>query len=58
MRAVGSLTNLPRYEVVFLAFAEVRNMGYVVFDWEWRDEDQDEPGHPRGWQEDAKRVYP
>src|SRR5438046_3129948 len=30
---------MPRYGEVFLAFAEVRDMGYVVFDWAWRQED-------------------
>ena len=50
---------LPRYGVAFLAFVEVRDMGYVVFDWEWRDEDPDEPGLPRGWRNDfAAKVYP
>jgi hypothetical protein len=50
---------LPRYGEAFLAFVEVRDMGYVVFDWEWRSEDPDEPGHPQGWQEDfAAKVYP
>jgi hypothetical protein len=50
---------LPRYGVAFLAFVEVRDMGYVVFDWEWRTEDPDEPGHPLGWIDDfAERVYP
>ena len=50
---------LPRYGVVFLAFVEARNMGYVVFDWEWRDEDPDEPGYPLRWRDDfAEKVYP
>jgi hypothetical protein len=50
---------LPRYGMAFLAFVEVRDMGYVVFDWEWRDEDPEEPGHPLGWKVDfAERVYP
>jgi hypothetical protein len=50
---------LPRYGVAFLAFVEVRDMGYVVFDWGWRDEDLDDPGHPRGWGDDfAAKVYP
>jgi hypothetical protein len=50
---------LPRYGVTFLAFVEVRDMGYMVFDWEWRDEDPDEPGHPLGWKDDfAAKVYP
>jgi hypothetical protein len=44
---------------VFLAFVEVGMMGHVVFDWEWRDEDPDEPGIPLGSQRDfAERVYP
>jgi hypothetical protein len=50
---------LPRYGMAFLAFVEVRDMGFVVFDWEWRDEDPDEPGHPLGWRDDfAGKVYP
>jgi hypothetical protein len=50
---------LPRYGVVFLAFVEVAQMGYMVFDWEWRDEDPDQPGYPLGWKNDfAEKVYP
>lgn len=50
---------LPRYGVAFLAFVEVRDMGYVVFDWEWRDEDPNDPGHPVGWRSDFDaKVYP
>jgi hypothetical protein len=55
----GGFAALPRYGAVFLAFVEVRELGYVVFDWEWRDEDPDEPGHPLGWKQDfAEKVYP
>lgn len=33
-------------------------MVYVVFDWEWRTESADEPGHPENWQTDfARRVW-
>jgi len=50
---------LPRYGVVFLVFVEVRDMGYVVFDWEWREEHSEEPGYPKGWESDfAAKVYP
>jgi hypothetical protein len=50
---------LPRYGVAFLVFVEMRDMGPVVFDWEWREEDPDEPGRPNGWENDfATKVYP
>jgi hypothetical protein len=53
------VTAMPRYGVAFLAFVEVRDMGYVVFDWEWREEDPDQPGNPLGWRDDfAAKVYP
>jgi len=56
--ADDALDGPPRYGVAFLAFVEVRDMGYVVFDWEWRNEDPDKPGHPLGWETDfADRVY-
>ena len=29
--------------------------GYVVFDWEWREEAADAPGHPAGWATDFER---
>ncbi len=53
------LVGLPRYGAAFLAFVEVRDMGYVVFDWEWRNEDPEEPGNPLGWKDDfADRAAP
>jgi len=50
---------LPRYGFVFLAFARLGIGGYVVFDWEWREEDSDDPGHPLRWQNDfTRRTWP
>ncbi len=50
---------LPRYGFVFLVFARVGVGGYVVFDWEWREEDPDVPGHPLNWGRDfARRTWP
>jgi hypothetical protein len=40
---------------VFVAFARTAIGGYVVFDWEWREEDADAPGHPVGWEIDFER---
>lgn len=42
----------PRFGFVFVAFARLSVGGYVVFDWEWREEDADSPGHPVDWQTD------
>jgi len=39
---------LPRYGQVFLAYVRAE-VGFIVFDWEWREEDPEEPGHPLGW---------
>jgi hypothetical protein len=39
----------PRYGYVFLAFIRPGVGGFVVFDWDWREEDSDAPGHPEGW---------
>jgi hypothetical protein len=48
----------PRYGYVFLVFVRVGVGGYVVFDWEWREEDPDEPGHPVSWETDfARRAW-
>ena len=44
----------PRFGYVFLAFARSGIGGYVVFDWEWREE-ADLPGHPVGWETDFER---
>jgi hypothetical protein len=45
----------PRFGVVFVMF--VRGGG-EVFDWEWREEDPDEPGHPLNWRDDfARRTW-
>ncbi len=49
---------LPRYGCVFLAFVATAVGGYLVFDWEWRDEDSDCPGHPANWETDfARRTW-
>lgn len=54
-----AFSGLPKYGQVFLAFVEVRDMGYVVFDWTWRDEDPDDPGYPKSWKESfTKKVWP
>ena len=45
----------PVFGQVFLAFAAVGQMGYLVFDWEWRVECPDEAGHPAGWGDDFER---
>jgi hypothetical protein len=51
----GELDLLPRYGYVFVAFARRGMGGYVVFDWEWRKEHADDPGHPANWGEDFER---
>lgn len=48
----------PAFGKVFLAFAGLGPMGYLVFDWEWRPESPDDPGHPENWNHDfARRVW-
>jgi hypothetical protein len=48
----------PTFGQVFLAFVRAAPMGFLVFDWEWREVSADEPGHPDNWQEDfAERVW-
>lgn len=44
----------PRYGYVFVVFVRSGVGGYVVFDWEWREEDE-EAGHPLNWQNDFTR---
>ena len=41
--------------MAFLAFVEVRDMGYVVFDWEWRDEETGAAGPPARMEERLRR---
>lgn len=54
----GFSASAPRYGFVFLAFVRVAQMGYVIFDWEWRREDDETPGHPANWEKDFKeRVW-
>jgi hypothetical protein len=50
-----SVTLPPRFGYVFVAFARSGVGGYVIFDWEWRKEDSDVPGHPIAWQIDFER---
>jgi hypothetical protein len=50
--------SLPRYGFVFLVFVRLGVGGFVVFDWEWREEDPDMPGYPVGWKDDfARRTW-
>jgi hypothetical protein len=42
----------PRFGYVFIAFVRFGIGGYIVFDWEWREENADAPGHPAGWETD------
>jgi hypothetical protein len=37
---------------VFLAYVHGCVGGYIVFDWDWREEDPDKPGFPLNWEED------
>jgi hypothetical protein len=49
----------PFYGFAFLAFVRVANMGHVIFDWELREEDPDNPGHPLNWRRDFEgRAWP
>jgi hypothetical protein len=51
--------SLPRYGHVFLVFVRPCVGGYLVFDWEWREEDDEHPGYPGDWEKDFKeRVWP
>lgn len=45
----------PVWGQVFLAFARLGPMGYLVFDWEWRPEGA-EPGHPEDGDTDFERI--
>jgi hypothetical protein len=48
----------PVFGQVFLAFVTLGQMGYVVFDWEWRPGSPDEPGYPENWRTDfVRRVW-
>jgi hypothetical protein len=43
---------------VFLVFMHTHTNYNVVFDWEWRQEDSQDPNHPDGWREDfGRRVW-
>lgn len=48
----------PRLGFVFLVYVRTAVGGYVVFDWEWRPEDAENPGHPVGGMTDfARRTW-
>lgn len=48
----------PRFGFVFLAFSSLADMGHVVFDWEWRVQDDDEQGRLENWANDfARRAW-
>ncbi len=50
---------LPRYGVVFITFVRRGAVGYVVFDWAWREEDPNAPGQPLNWESDfTRRTWP
>lgn len=42
----------PTFGKVFLAFVRLVQGGYLIFDWEWREEDPDNPGFPKGHKQD------
>jgi hypothetical protein len=46
---------LPRYGYVFLAFVKHCIGGFIVYDWDWREEDPDMPGHPLSWEDDFEK---
>jgi hypothetical protein len=48
-------TALPRSGYAFLVFVRRGAVGYIVFDWAWREEDGDHPGHPLRWENDFTR---
>jgi hypothetical protein len=52
---VEECQSLPRYGYVFIAFVEPCVGGFIVFDWDWREEDPDRPGHPLNWEEDFEK---
>jgi hypothetical protein len=45
----------PRFGFVFVVFVRTAIGGFVAFDWEWREEDSDAPGHPIRWAADFER---
>lgn len=48
----------PVFGFVFLAFVTQTGMGYLVFDWEWRESSPNDPGHPLHWETDfAGRAW-
>lgn len=48
-----------RFGHVLLVFVTLGPVGCVVFDWEWREEDPDEPGLPLNHENDfARRAWP
>jgi hypothetical protein len=50
---------LPRYGFTFVTFVRPGIGGYVVFDWTWREEDSNLPGHPLSWETDfTRRTWP
>lgn len=44
----------PPPDMVFIVFVRV-DFGYVVFHWEWRQEDRSDLRHPLGWRNDFGR---
>lgn len=51
----GSLLIPPHPGFVFLSYARIGVGGYLVFDWSWREEDPENPGHPLDWEIDFER---
>jgi hypothetical protein len=50
---------MPRYGFTFVSFVRPGIGGFVVFDWGWREEDSNFPGHPVNFENDfARRTWP
>lgn len=49
---------LPHYGMVVLVFVRQCVGGFLVYDWEWREEDFNDPGHPTNWKDFGRKLWP
>jgi hypothetical protein len=59
LRYVASQSRVPAPENLVFAVYVKKVWGLVVFDWDWREESQADPGYPTAWEQDfGRRVWP
>jgi hypothetical protein len=53
-----AVETLPRYGYAFVVYLKRIGEEYLAYDWDWREEDGDSPGHPAERAEFWRQLWP